>query len=312
MGHVCYSCKKELKWNMSKFDYKEITTSEGFLNKSLQPPVGFLLDDNRLCSQCVGKCPDFDSVDAMKIQLQDWFLQQGITRQQCCWCQKEVEINQIMLVEYWIQGNTTEHCQCIDCGKIITDLTSTKLQELFLLRDNQNETISLLTAQFDDADKSATSAKYRKYVGMLRGEGDIVPGYFQQDLENSSKRHKGTLELKLLNVTQELTRISNLIKNEQIDLAKKYFFNADSNESETKVHSTNTIKTNESDDPVEILKIRLAKGEITVEEIDKIPKSFFHAGGIPNSPSEILKKRYAVGEITLDEFNKIKENLEKF
>ena len=312
MGHVCYSCKKELKWNMNKFDYKEITTSEGFLNKSLQPPVGFLLDDNRLCSQCVGKCPDIDSVDAMKIQLQDWFLQQGITRQQCCWCQKEVEINQIMLVEYWIQGNTTEHCQCIDCGKIITDLTSTKLQELFLLRDNQNETISLLTAQFDDADKSATSAKYRKYVGMLRGEGDIVPGYFQQDLENSSKRHKGTLELKLLNVTQELTRISNLIKNEQIDLAKKYFFNTDSNESETKVHSANTMKTNESDDPVEILKIRLAKGEITVEEIDKIPKSFFHAGGIPNSPSEILKKRYAVGEITLDEFNKIKENLEKF
>ena len=119
MGHVCYSCKKELKWNMNKFDYKEITTSEGFLNKSLQPPVGFLLDDNRLCSQCVGKCPDIDSVDAMKIQLQDWFLQQGITRQQCCWCQKEVEINQIMLVEYWIQGNTTDHCQCIDCGKIM-------------------------------------------------------------------------------------------------------------------------------------------------------------------------------------------------
>ena len=297
---------------MSKFDYKEITTSEGFLNKSLQPPVGFLLDDNRLCSQCVGKCPDFDSVDAMKIQLQDWFLQQGITRQQCCWCQKEVEINQIMLVEYWIQGNTTDHCQCIDCGKIITDLTSTKLQELFLLRDNQNETISLLTAQFDDADKSATSAKYRKYVAILSSGGDCLPGFLQQNLEHSTKQHKGTLELKLLNVTQELTRISNLIKNEQIDLAKKYFFNADSNESETKVHSTNTIKTNESDDPVEILKIRLAKGEITVEEIDKIPKSFFHAGGLPNSPSEILKKRYATGEITLDEFNKIKENLEKF
>ena len=183
---------------------------------------------------------------------------------------------------------------------------------LFLLRDNQNETISLLTAQFDDADKSATSAKYRKYVAILSSGGDCLPGFLQQNLEHSTKQHKGTLELKLLNVTQELIRISNLIKNEQIDLAKKYFFNTDSNESETKVHSTNTIKTNESDDPVEILKIRLAKGEITVEEIDKIPKSFFHAGGLPNSPSEILKKRYATGEITLEEFNKIKENLEKF
>ena len=83
-------------------------------------------------------------------------------------------------------------------------------------------------------------------------------------------------------------------------------------EPETKIHSTNTIKTNESDDPVEILKIRMSKGEITVEEIDKIPKSFFESDGLPNSPSEILKKRYAIGEITLDEFNKIKENLEKF
>ena len=81
---------------------------------------------------------------------------------------------------------------------------------------------------------------------------------------------------------------------------------------EQKEDSANTIKTNESDDPVEILKIRMAKGEITVEEIDKIPKSFFYSDGLPNSPSEILKKRYAIGEITLDEFNKIKENLEKF
>ena len=81
---------------------------------------------------------------------------------------------------------------------------------------------------------------------------------------------------------------------------------------EQKEDSANTIKTNESDDPVEILKIRMSKGEITVEEIDKIPKSFFESDGLPNSPSEILKKRYAIGEITLDEFNKIKENLEKF
>ena len=70
-------------------------------------------------------------------------------------------------------------------------------------------------------------------------------------------------------------------------------------------------KENQKNTPVDILKIRMAKGEITVEEIDKIPKSFFNSGGLPNSPLEILKKRYAIGEITLDEFNKIKENLEK-
>ena len=310
MGHICYSCKKELKWNMLKITYDEIVYGMYGLNKRI-PPVGFT-DKDRLCNDCHNQCAKPGSIEGMKIELQDWYLQQGITNQRCSWCQKEVKIDQIALVEYWIQGNTTDHCQCMDCTKIIENFTSTKLQELFLLRDNQNETISLLTAQFDDADKSVTSAKYRKYVGMLRGEGDIIPGYFQQDLENSSKRHKGTLELKLLDATQELTRISNLIKNEQIVLAKKHFFNTDSNESETKVHSTNIIKINESDNPVEILKIRMAKGEITVEEIDKIPKSFFNSDGLPNSPLEILKKRYAIGEITLDEFNKIKENLEKF
>ena len=303
---------------MNEYDYEMLTSSSGFGNTSLQPPVGFLLkNDNVLCSQCMGKCPNIDSIDAMKIRQLDGFASSGIAKQMCCWCQKRVDITQISLAQYWSKGDevTTDDSECMDCTKIIENLTSTKLQELFLLRDNQNEIISLLTAQFDDADKSATSAKYRKYVGMLRGEGDIIPGYFQQDLENSSKQHKGTLELKLLNVTQELTRISNLIKKERLDLAEKYFFNIDSNESETKVHSTNTtntIKTNESDDPVEILKIRMSKGEITIEEIDKIPKSFFHSGGLPNSPLEILKKRYAIGEITLDEFNKIKENLEKF
>jgi uncharacterized membrane protein len=315
MGHICYSCKKELKWHMIKFTYDEIvkstSVSESFgMSNAQQPPVGFTLED-RLCRGCLSKCPKIDSVDAKKIRQQEEYLQEGITSQQCSWCQKEVKINQIMLVDYWIQRENIDHCQCNDCGEIITSLTSTKLQELFILRDNENEKISLLTAQFGDADKSVTSAKYRKYVGMLSGEGDIIPGYFQQDLENSSKQHKGTLELKLLNATQELTRISNLILSEQTILAKKYFFNMDSNEPEKKVNSTNTIKTNEYDVPVEILKNRLAKGEITVEELNKIPPSFFHASGLSTSPLEILKRRYASGEITLEEFNKIKENLDK-
>jgi len=68
-------------------------------------------------------------------------------------------------------------------------------------------------------------------------------------------------------------------------------------------------KENQKNTPVDILKMRLAKGEITVEELDKIPPWFFHAGGLPNSPLEILKKRFATGEITLDEFNKIEEKI---
>ena len=57
-----------------------------------------------------------------------------------------------------------------------------------------------------------------------------------------------------------MIRISNLIKNERIVLAKKHFSKNDSREN-----------TND-DEPLKILKTRLAKGEITLQEFNELKR----------------------------------------
>ena len=320
MGHVCYSCKKELKWHMLKITLDEVVKGFTGFSKKI-PPTGMTSED-RLCNDCHEKLakPGEPKIDKPRSEL----VQKHIDAQRaanqkasspmgkCYWCKN----NQHIIPETsWI---LEDHSQCFDCVAVIAGLTSIKLKELYSLEQNHYNKILLLQKLHGEASTASFQAGQKKYSDVFNGVagagimGGFIPNSDTQHLENVANQNEGSLELKLMDAKQETIRIKNLIKNEKIYLVKKHFFNLDSNESETKVHSANTMKTNESDDPVEILKIRLAKGEITVEEIDKIPKSFFHAGGFPNSPSEILKKRYATGEITLDEFNKIKENLDKF
>jgi len=65
------------------------------------------------------------------------------------------------------------------------------------------------------------------------------------------------------------------------------------------------IKEGKKDDALEILKKRLARGEITIDEFYEKVK--FEKG--KNSALEILKKRLARGEITLEEFHQIVQRL---
>ena len=324
MGHICFRCKRELKWYEIKNTLAEIIEGgPGFSVRGPRiPPTNFTSKD-RMCSDCSNTIQTSESLEKEKSRRQDAERETAremaravaAPRVKCYWCENQKMDNQFALRSKW---NLEDHDTCNDCNKIINGLTSIKLRELISLERNNSEKIRLMNQLHSEASTAAFQAGQKKYSDVFSGVagagimGGFIPNSDTQHLENSANQTKGSLELNLMDARQESIRISNLIKNEKNILAKGYFFKVDSNESETKVHSTNTIKTNESDDPVEILKIRLAKGEITVEEIDKIPKSFFHSGGIPNSPSEILKKRYATGEITLDEFNKIKENLEKF
>ena len=92
----------------------------------------------------------------------------------------------------------------------------------------------------------------------------------QKSDNNSIQIHEQSLELKKSIAEQEQTRYELLIPNEQMVLAKKYFFGTDSNEPETKVGSPISIKASEDGDPIQILKVRLAKGEISLEEFNKI------------------------------------------
>jgi hypothetical protein len=247
MGHVCYVCKKELKriWN-TKWEKSDV-------EKEQLPPTGMTSED-RLCSDCYDQCPKLDSDVALERMKLD-SLPEGITSQQCDWCQKEIEINQMELPPHWIQ-NEQDHCQCMDCGDIIENLTSTKLQELVNERDSAVQTMMLIYKQISD---SATKSVHY-----------FTQATPQQTSENNSiERHIQSLELKKSIAKQEITRYELLILNEQIVLAKKYFSNTDSNEPETKVGSPNIMKP---DVPVEILKVRLAKGEISLEEFNKIKK----------------------------------------
>ena len=318
MGHICYTCKKDLKWNNLKYTLKEITEGTGCDYKRI-PPFRFS-SQHRLCSDCAHNLQSLESFEKEKSRKEaeerEMLRAAAAPRVKCYWCKKQKMDNQFALRPKWNLDDLYDTCN--DCNKIINGLTSIKLRELISLERNNSEKIRRMNELHGEASTAAFRAGQKKYSDVINGVagagfmGGFIPNSDTQHLGNSANQNKSSLEFNLMDAEQESIRISNLIRNEKNMLAKKHFFNLDSNMPETKVHSTNTIKPNESDDPVEILKIRMAKGEITLEEIDKIPKSFFNSGGLPNSPSEILKKRYAIGEITLDEFNKIKENIEKF
>ena len=246
MGHVCYVCKKEFKriWN-TKWEKSDV-------EKEQLPPTGMTSED-KLCSDCYYQCPKLDSDVALERMKLD-SLPEGITSQQCDWCQKEVEISQMELPPRWIQ-NEHDHCQCIDCGNIIENLTSTKLEKLGKEQRDTLETRIFLANQISDS--------YNDEIN------DIASGH----RDNSHKQQRQSLELKILNGDQVFDTLGKAIVDEEYELAKKYFSNIDSNESETKVGSPNTMKPNEHEEPIKILKVRLAKGEITLEEFNKIKES---------------------------------------
>jgi hypothetical protein len=55
MGHICHTCKKELKWNMLKFTHHEVTANYTGGMKRV-PPKDFTSDD-RMCYDCAELLP---------------------------------------------------------------------------------------------------------------------------------------------------------------------------------------------------------------------------------------------------------------
>ena len=265
MKHICYECQKELTWGMRKWTYDEIVVDKR------TPPEGFRVSKNsRLCSQCSEKLMKTDSIEAkaraeieVKARLKKAKENSGIIAGKCHWCKKQKEVDEFLFKSDWF---LEDHSQCIDCNKIIFGLTSTKLQELQSLEKNQSEKISMLYNLHSKARKAEGRASRQKISDVLTGAanagfaGNILPNSDTQFLENSAEQTTGSLSVQLLDARQEMTRISKLIKNERIFLAKEYFFKTDSKEQ------------NEEDEPLRILKTRLAKGEITLQEFDKVKR----------------------------------------
>ena len=274
MGHICYTCKKELKWNMAKNTFDKL---ENKFNKI--PPFGFSSED-RLCEQCTEKLPIIgspESVARAQIEVKERMKKSkensGIKSGECYWCKKYREIAEFCFKSDWIME---DHPQCIECNKIIMKLSSDKMKELKGLENTNFEKEKILYEEERDAAYAGARANSQKYMDMVNGVANtgIAGGFFPnsntQHLENSANRNKGSLKIQSINAKQETIHTLNLIKNERVFLSKKYFFNT--NESVTKSGSPISIKANEDGEPIQILKVRLAKGEISLEEFNKIKK----------------------------------------
>ena len=280
MGKICYLCKKELKWHMIKITYEELVNGMRFSGKRI-PPTGMTTED-RLCNDCHNKLSKPGSeqkikqrsalvqnyIDTQRAENQKAYQKASSPIEKCYWCTNNQHITS---KENWIFEN---HPQCFDCSKIIVRLTSTKLQELFSLEKNHYDKIALLQELYNKAWRASSRAGQRKYLDIFSGAdggliGSVAPNSDTQNLENVANQNKGSLELKLMDAKQETIRIKNLIKNEKIHLAKKHFFNSETNEFEKK----NSTKLKEFENPIKILKIRLEKGEINLEEFNKIKEN---------------------------------------
>ena len=242
------------------------------------PPTGMTSED-RLCNGCHEKLvkPGEPKIDKPRSELvQKHIDAQRVANQKasspmgkCYWCKN----NQNILPERsWI---LEDHSQCFDCATVIAGLTSIKLKELYSLEQNNYNKISLLEKLHSEASTASFQAGQKKYSDVFTGVagagilGGFIPNSDTQHLENVANQNEGSIELKLMDAKQETVRIKNLIKNEKIYLVKKHFFNLDSSE----FKKINSIESNEFEDPVKILKVRLAKGEITLEEFNKIKEN---------------------------------------
>ena len=269
MGHVCYICKKELTWRMLKITYNEIINGipNGF-NKRI-PPKRFSHED-RLCNQCHEKLLKPGSPEAIakaeievKARLKKAKEDSGITAGECYWCGEYRETDQFCFRSDWI---LEDHAQCVDCNKIIFGLTSDKMKHLKNLENDHRKKMEILNKQHKEASYAKIRAGGQKYADMFTGAanagiaGGVLPNSNTQFLENSANQAKGSLEIQSIDAKQEMIRISNLIKNERIVLAKKHFSKNDSREN-----------TND-DEPLKILKTRLAKGEITLQEFNELKR----------------------------------------
>jgi hypothetical protein len=176
----------------------------------------------------------------------------------CHWCKKQLKISQINPASTWlIFGNP----QCTECTNIIRKLSSSKLKELWDLEQNMYKKMELLRTQIYDAGQAVRNANMRSTLDIFTGESTFgIARSETQQLKNLANQHESSLKTDLEYVKNEIQNIPNQIKKEKIRLAEKHFFE---NDEKLKVIP-------KTENPLEILKIRLAKGEITIDEFNEL------------------------------------------
>ena len=264
MGDICYSCKNKLKWGMKKFSLDKITDE---FNKV--PPSGFTSNDN-LCKECFEKLLTVGSPESIaraekevKEGRKNALESSGVVSGECYWCKKFKETEDFCNKSDWIYNG---HPQCIECNQIISKLTSVKMKELRELEYAQQKKLQMLHEQERDTTYAKSRADFQKYADVLTGSanagiaGIAFPNSNTQFTENSANQNKSSLKIQIFEVEQERKRLQNLITDEKLELAKNHLLNKDIKQKSVE------------NEPLQILKTRYAKGEITREEFEQMKK----------------------------------------
>ena len=262
MGDICYVCKKNFKWREEKITHDKIK-SNNTADSYKEIPQGFAFGDNKLCSSCFNSLPT-----KVRIKNHDSNIDESKTTIECYWCKKQKEEDQFALRAKW---NLNDLDTCKECKNVLDNLSSEKLKKLANSYFDIREKIELLEKLCDEANESSIRSEG---ISTAESIGGLFPNSSTENVKNTSKENLSILKLKLLDAKQEFSHIPNLIESEKRSLAEKHFFDLGSNEFQTKTHLTSTTTTNEqSDDPLKVLKMRLAKGEITLEEFKEIKEN---------------------------------------
>jgi len=264
MGHSCYTCLKILKWNMRKMTFDEITVDTWGGMKRV-PPEGFTSKD-RLCYDC-----------ADRLQTRKSFKKEKTTK-----ADNDIKYN--------VDGTTVDDARTIPKTKYetLSPVSPSSLSRLpaspkgyvppsVISSPNEDQGGVELNTQLRNIAENIERLKL-KDKGFTENWRVILKNKYKSDwLGNSENTSEFNLQasekMKELETKQDENNFEiNILENK-----RKYI--------ESSLHQYYASKK--------------LNRKSKIKEITKI-----------ENPLDILKMRLVKGEITIDEFNRIKENLE--
>ena len=175
----------------------------------------------------------------------------------CIWCKNNFKELDIQSIEYGYGSYSTNGVECNKCKDIRKGLYSDKLDSLLTERSNKKSKDKELDELIREANRAKSEASSR--VNFDDWAGD------RTDKITTQNRYDD-LVMQSNDIVRALSDIEWNISTEKERLAEEHFFKNISNNAEDKDNP-------KAETPLEILKVRLAKGEITLEEFKNIKEN---------------------------------------
>jgi hypothetical protein len=172
----------------------------------------------------------------------------------CNWCKNNFKKLDIQSIKYDYGTHFTGGVECNKCKGIRKKLYSDKLEQLlteyYSKKSKDKELDELITNAYRAKSEASSRANFDDFVGD------------RTDKITTQNRYDD-LVMQSNDIVPVLSNIERSIGKEMERLAEEHFFKNKSNNVEDKDNP-------KTETPLEILKVRLAKGEITLEEFSKI------------------------------------------